>query len=387
MENNNEIQSAAKPLIQEEGSETISQESTSEFSDGSTTPSAGKAGGDDIVQKRNKKKFIDKANEKFNNKFDYSKVEYVNAKTKVIIICPIHGEFLQTPDKHIQSKFGCPECSKKFKDTSKCIENAKKAASSRVLSKEEYISRANEKWGNKYSYIINDWKGLCDSTIKVICPIHGEFETNARNHILQNNKTGCPHCGKEQWIEQKTENYDEVIKEFKNIYGDLYEYPESNRETYINKRSKIKIICKEHGEFIKTAQKHMSQECPVCSIEKAISNGAWKGGYCETLFDEYPELKDIPANLYYFKINNGQYYKIGISKNNPKRRAMSLISYAKNFGELLTFELIGCRQTTLYKAFIAEQTILTKLHRYRTYTKWSTELFKEDIYKFIHKIF
>lgn len=101
MEEINVTQSAAKPLIKEEGSETISQESTSNNIDGSATPSARNGGGDDIVQKRNKDKFINKAMIKFGNKFDYSKIDYKNAKTKVCIICPEHGEFWQTPDKHL----------------------------------------------------------------------------------------------------------------------------------------------------------------------------------------------------------------------------------------------------------------------------------------------
>lgn len=37
--------------------------------------------------------FIEKATKIHNSKYDYSKVEYVNSKTKVCIICPIHGEF------------------------------------------------------------------------------------------------------------------------------------------------------------------------------------------------------------------------------------------------------------------------------------------------------
>lgn len=44
--------------------------------------------------------------------YDYSKFVYVNARTKGIIICPHHGEFEKTPDKHINgSKQGCPVCS------------------------------------------------------------------------------------------------------------------------------------------------------------------------------------------------------------------------------------------------------------------------------------
>ena len=44
-----------------------------------------------------------------NNKYDYSKVNYINCKIKVKIICPIHGEFEITPDNHV-SKHGCSKC-------------------------------------------------------------------------------------------------------------------------------------------------------------------------------------------------------------------------------------------------------------------------------------
>lgn len=46
-----------------------------------------------------------------NNKYNYSKFNYKNSKTKGIIICPIHGEFEQDPPNHLAGK-GCPECGK-----------------------------------------------------------------------------------------------------------------------------------------------------------------------------------------------------------------------------------------------------------------------------------
>jgi hypothetical protein len=45
------------------------------------------------------------------NKYDYSKVEYINHSTKVTIICPIHGDFKQTPNNHMIQKKGCSKCS------------------------------------------------------------------------------------------------------------------------------------------------------------------------------------------------------------------------------------------------------------------------------------
>ena len=62
--------------------------------------------------------FIQKANNIHNNFYNYSKVKYINNSTKVIIICPIHGEFLQTPGHHIDQQNGCPKCkSSKGEDT------------------------------------------------------------------------------------------------------------------------------------------------------------------------------------------------------------------------------------------------------------------------------
>jgi len=49
---------------------------------------------------------IARANKTHNNKYDYSKVNYINSKTKVTIICPIHGEFQQRLYDH-SVKYGC----------------------------------------------------------------------------------------------------------------------------------------------------------------------------------------------------------------------------------------------------------------------------------------
>ncbi len=58
--------------------------------------------------------FITKATKVHGNTYDYSKVEYINSKTKVTIICPAHGEFTQTPNDHLDG-CGCTIC--KYKNT------------------------------------------------------------------------------------------------------------------------------------------------------------------------------------------------------------------------------------------------------------------------------
>ena len=62
-----------------------------------------------MSKKLSLEEFIEKAKEIHGDKYDYSKVEYINTKTKVCIICPEHGEFWQTPGSHLNGS-GCPEC-------------------------------------------------------------------------------------------------------------------------------------------------------------------------------------------------------------------------------------------------------------------------------------
>jgi hypothetical protein len=57
------------------------------------------------------KHFIKKAIEIHGDKLDYSKVNYINAKTNIILICQSHGDFELTPNKHLSSKRGCQLCS------------------------------------------------------------------------------------------------------------------------------------------------------------------------------------------------------------------------------------------------------------------------------------
>ncbi len=63
-----------------------------------------------MTRKLTQEEFINKSIETHGNKYDYSKTIYINAKTKVIIICNKHGEFNQEAFSHISGK-GCKKCS------------------------------------------------------------------------------------------------------------------------------------------------------------------------------------------------------------------------------------------------------------------------------------
>ena len=118
--------------------------------------------------------FIKKAKEIHGDKYDYSKTQYINAKTKVIIICKIHGEFTQNPHNHISSKSGCPKCSKNHNR----------------YTNESFIDIVKQIHNNKYDYSLVNYINAYKK-IKIICPKHGIFEQTPHHHL---NKHGCPKC-------------------------------------------------------------------------------------------------------------------------------------------------------------------------------------------------
>lgn len=121
--------------------------------------------------------FIDDAKKIHGDKYDYSKVEYKGNKTKVCIICYEHGEFWQTPNKHL-AKQGCPKCS--------CVENAEK----KRLGACEFIKRAKKIHGDKYDYSKIEYVNV-ETKMCIICPKHGEFWQTPYIHLQG---CGCPIC-------------------------------------------------------------------------------------------------------------------------------------------------------------------------------------------------
>ena len=79
------------------------------------------------LQRKPIERFVEDANRIHNGLYEYHKVEYVNGKTKVCIVCPIHGDFWQSPTNHLKGK-GCPYCSENAKKWNKesCEQEARK---------------------------------------------------------------------------------------------------------------------------------------------------------------------------------------------------------------------------------------------------------------------
>lgn len=325
--------------------------------------------------------FIKAAEEKYGDRFNYDKVVYKKQQEKVIIECKEHGERLQTPEKHLTSKFGCPECAllmkrkpiktnkmtKEFVKTDKREEYYKK----KRLSKEEYLNRLYKKHGDKYTYDLSNYIALLEGEVELNCTLHGKSTYNPKS-LLQSGH-GCRDCGIEYAVKSKTLSYDDLLKEFQDKYGDKYIYLEENRETYLNKRSKIKFYCEEHDEIsIKTARKHLSgQYCYLCKLDEGIKDGKYPGGYTYDLFKRNKNLKNKKGVIYYVKV--GDLYKVGITMN-FKNRLRALKSDSKE-----NVKVIYTIEDSLYNCYKLEQYILEKYRNDRISKFWSTELFCKDI--------
>lgn len=193
-----------------------------------------------------KEKFIEKSNKKHDNKYDYSKVEYVNSKTKVCIVCPEHGEFWQTPAAHVRGN-GCPEC-------------ANKKRGKRTVNTESLIEKYKSIHNNKYTYEKTQYIDA-NTKICVTCPEHGDFYILPFKHL---NGQGCPKC------KGRNLTQEEIIENFKKIHGDKYDY---SKVEYKKSKEKVCITCPIHGDFYQTPQKHLSgQGCPKCSVIKREQN-------------------------------------------------------------------------------------------------------------------
>ena len=196
-------------------------------------------------RKKTFEQFVFDAKQVHGDKYDYSKVEYINTDSYVTIICPIHGEFEQRPYHHISGN-GCPKCNGGI-----------------AFNNDEFIEKCKKIHNNKYDYSKVEYKGIYQK-ICVICPIHGEFWQVANSHI---NGRGCPRCC------GKNKNTQDIINEFKQIHDNKYDY---SKVEYKGALKKVCIICPIHGEFWQTPHDHLRgcgcKECGFLRAQKSNKN-------------------------------------------------------------------------------------------------------------------
>ncbi|MGI0076637.1 MAG: hypothetical protein ACREAU_04425 [Nitrosopumilaceae archaeon] len=200
--------------------------------------------------------FITKANVIHNNKYDYSYVTYTDYLTPVVIICPKHGIFKQTPNTHIYQKSMCLLCSKyviatKLRDT--C---------------EEFVQKAKRKHGQKYDY--SQIKYIkSDIPVNIICPEHGVFKQKPIMHLGYD----APCCRYEKVSLKLRHSLDIFINKANTIHNNRYDY---SSVLYKNTYTKVNINCPVHGIFKQTPDSHIAgkAECPSCNKSQLYSKSS-----------------------------------------------------------------------------------------------------------------
>lgn len=234
--------------------------------------------------------FIKEATDTHSDKYNYSLVNYINAKTKVKIICPTHGEFEQIPRNHIRGQH-CQKCSGVFMDDN------------------YFIEKAIMVHGDKYNYSFIDYKNSL-TPVKIICPIHGEFEQRPKDHLIGK------ECQKCSGTYMDTTYF---IEKANKIHDFKYNY---NKAVYKKTNEKLIIICEKHGEFIQIPNAHLNGSgCPICKeskgereIRKILEENNIKFE-SQKKYSNCKNIKELPFDFYLpeyntcIEYNGEQHYK------------------------------------------------------------------------------
>ena len=299
----------------------------------------------DSRKKRMKKDndyFLQKAVEIHGLVYDYSKVDYINNRNKVTILCSKHGSFEQEPRYHLTGS-KCP----------KCVNEEK--SKSMIKSFDDFEKLANEVHNNKFSYKKTDYISMRVDT-NIICPIHGEFKQTPHNHV---NGYGCFKCSK-----NGTSKKEKEVLEFLSNY---VECDNTNREVLNNKELDIYIPSKRvaiefnglywHNSKFKDSNYHLDKlnDCEEKGIKLIqIFEDEWDNKQEITksrllnilnltkrkIFARKTEIREVNSSLSmkFLRENHiqgelGSSIKLGLFYNNELVSLMTFGSLRKNLGQ------------------------------------------------------
>jgi very-short-patch-repair endonuclease len=190
---------------------------------------------------------IERIKEIHGNKYNLSKVSYVNSRTKIEVICPKHGSFFTSSEQLFRGQ-GCSQCG--------LISQGEKNR----LPQNEFLIKSNQVHSGSYDYTKSNYQ-VSKKKITITCRIHGDFEQTPSSHL---NGSGCPKCGLVSSLGKRKLSLNEFISRSIKIHKKKYDY---SKVVYHNITKKVNIRCPEHGFFLQQPQFHINGSgCPKCSI-------------------------------------------------------------------------------------------------------------------------
>ena len=291
------------------------------------------------------------------DRYDYARVEYVDTRTKVVIICREHGPFKQGPAEHWKGQ-GCRTCARPrqtgapprpwdkveprmiaahdgkytydgstYRDSNSKIRATCRAhgdfwpqvashlrgkfgcrecsyierGMEKQVSFEEWLQLARERFGHRFEYDRESWTTHTNIGLKRLrfrCPDHGWQEMKPNYHLQS--PMGCPTCGRYQGGEKRRLTTEEFIARGMARFNGKYSY---EKTVYRSAYEKVVVTCPDHGDFSTLPSNHAAgHACPRCA----------PGGF---------DL-DAPGIVYYLRIDapDGVFYKIGITNLTVRER-------------------------------------------------------------------
>lgn len=196
--------------------------------------------------------FIQKSKSIHNDRYDYSKVEYIHSKKKVIIMCNVHGFFEQIPSGHLSGQ-GCR----------KCVIDSQKSNTN------DFINKSIKVHANRFIYDKVDYKGASEMVI-ITCSTHGDFSQIAANHL---NGSGCTICSLDDKNIRQRSNTEDFIKKSNIIHNSKYNY---DKVDYFDNNTKVIITCPIHGDFLQIPSGHKRGfGCKSCTITVSKDETIW----------------------------------------------------------------------------------------------------------------
>lgn len=272
---------------------------------------------------------LERYNMLFGDYYDYSELNYINARTKVTLICPLHGKVSTHPFK------GCPKCG-----------NARSGEKSKH-SQQRVIDDFMQVHGTLYDYS-RVYYADNNTKVEIICSTHGSFFLSPHKH---KGGRGCPSCGilagrsrmkesKRGRISAKRLSFHAFLERANKIHNDYYDYSLAE-EMYEHTGSLIDIICPEHGIFSKRVSKHLQgRGCPKCKKTQQYSKMSheWLISLDKDIILEYrlPEKPTRVVDGFDPKSNTIYQFHGDFWHGNPKTHNQDAINPIRkcSFGEL-----------------------------------------------------
>lgn len=242
--------------------------------------------------KLNHEQFIKQCLIKHKNKHNYDNTIYTRLHNLITVFCNTCKEnFTQRADHHLTGK-GCKLCTKKESSVTKKI----------------FTDQANKVHNHSYDY--NDVV-YTHMTTKVLikCKNNHIFKQTPFNHLKGR---GCSLCNNRKVFKHTSKTF---IEEAKQIHkNETYNY---SLVEYINNNTRIKIICKFHGEFEQLPRAHLSgRGCVECNSKCGFSKSAF-----------IKNSNSLPCTFYVLHCFNEdeEFYKIGITSKTVKKRYKDIL--------------------------------------------------------------